>query len=170
MSPNHTNDDTKHDTNVHEYLSSQVPIESNIACEPQFTVADVILHCSTFRLNTTLGSDNISPHFLRHGGPKLHAALLFLLFSICSRHGITPSSFCHAHVMALYKGEGDIIDPSNYRPISITSIIARIYERLLMPQLLQQMRNAHIPATSQFGFTKHCSTHDGYLSLDISDH
>jgi hypothetical protein len=52
-----------------------------------------------------------------------------------------------------------------YRPISVTSIIARMYERLHMKSLLQHMKNSGIPSPSQFGFTKHRSTHDAIYRL-----
>jgi hypothetical protein len=148
---------------VTEY-TSRVPHESDLSMAPSFCLDDVTRLCSTSRLTTALGSDNISPHFLRHGGVALHKAL-FLLLSICSRHGLIPSSFRHAHVVTLYKGEGNVNDANNYRPISITSIIARMYERLHMKELLHHMDVAGIPSSAQFGFTKHRSTHDAVYRL-----
>src|SRR5438876_6533847 len=73
-------------------------------------------------MNTALGSDNISPYFLKNGGDTIHKSL-FLLFSICFRHGMVPTSFRHGHVVTLYKGEGEVSDPNNYRPITITSVL-----------------------------------------------
>lgn len=94
----------------------------------------------------------------------LHESI-FVLLSICSRHGLIPQQLRHAHVMTLYKGEGSTNDPNNYRPISITSIIARMYERLHMDTLLRHMVAVGIPSLSQFGFTKHRSTHDAIYRL-----
>ena len=148
---------------VREYLS-RIPSIPNVSSSPLFTQKDVTEFCLSFRLHTAIGSDNISPYMLRHGGDRLHQAL-FLLFSICSRHGLIPASFKHAHVVTLYKGDGNVNDANNYRPISITSIIARMYERLHMKSLLQHMKNSGIPSPSQFGFTKHRSTHDAIYRL-----
>ena len=148
---------------VQEYLS-HVPPQSDVSLSPSFSLQDVVDLCSKSRLTTALGSDNISPHFLRRGGDTLHKAL-FLLFSICSRHGLIPSSFRHAHVVTLYKGDGDANDANNYRPIAITSVIARMYERLHMSELLRHMKSRGIPSTAQFGFTKQRSTHDAVYRL-----
>ncbi len=140
---------------VQEYLSN-IPHHSDLALIPSFSLQDVSRLCSTSRLTTALGSDNISPYFLRRGGDALHKAL-FLLFSIFSRHGLIPTSFRHAHVVTLYKGEGDVNDANNYRPIAITSVVARMYERLHMSELLHHARG--IPSTSQR------STHDAVYRL-----
>ena len=94
-----------------------------------FVLDDVVRASSSFRLNTALGSDKVSPYFVLYGGAALHSAL-FLMFSICSRHGLIPSAWRHGLVVTLYKGDGDVNDPSNYRPICITSVIARMYERV----------------------------------------
>jgi exonuclease III len=148
---------------VHGHMA-QVPTASDLSAHPHFSLQDVAHLCSTSRLTTALGSDNISPHFLRRGGDVLHRAI-FLLLSICSRHGLMPSSFRHALVVTLFKGDGDVNDANNYRPISITSIVARMYERLHMKQLLHHMQAAGIPSAAQFGFTKHRSTHDAAYRL-----
>ncbi len=148
---------------VKQYLTHIDP-ESDISSPPPFTLDDVITLCMSSRINTALGSDNISPHFLGHGGQVLHESV-FVLLSICTRHGLMPQQLRHAHVMTLYKGEGNTNDPNNYRPISITSIIARMYERLHIDTLLRYMNMVGIPSPSQFGFTKHRSTHDAVYRL-----
>lgn len=148
---------------VRQYIMNIDP-ESDISSPPPFNLDDVIALCESSRTNTALGSDNISPYFLRRGGLVLHEAV-YMLLSICSRHGLMPQQLRHAHVMTLYKGEGSTNDPNNYRPISITSIIARMYERLHMDTLLRCMSGVGIPSPSQFGFTKHRSTHDAVYRL-----
>ena len=145
--------DAAHERHVRDYLSANVPSHSNPSESPPWTLDDVIGVCSRFRLNTALGSDNVSPYFLRNGGPSLHRALS-LLFSICWRYGVMPSSFRHGHVATLYKGEGEVNDPNSYRPISITSVVARVYERLQVQNMLNAMSRANMPSPSQFGFTR----------------
>ena len=151
------------DQHVTEYLLHVDP-ESDISLSPPFTIDDVTQLCLASRINTALGSDNVSPYFLRRGGRMLHETV-FMVLSICSRHGLIPQQLRHAHVMTLYKGDGNTNDPNNYRPISITSIIARMYERLHMKVLLRHMEAVGIPSLSQFGFTKHRSTHDAIYRL-----
>lgn len=68
-------------------------------------------------------------------------------------------------VMTLYKGDGDQTDPDNYRPITITSVVARVYERIHKNELLAEMIKGGIPSKDQFGFTRQRSTHDAIYRL-----
>ena len=156
--------DAAHEERVQQYIRDNVPECPLSPHAPSFSFSDVEQACSSFRLNTALGADNISPHFLRNGGKQLHRAI-FMLFSICSWYGVVPTSFRHGHVMTLYKGEGQATDPDNYRPITITSVVARIYERVHKNELLNEMIAAGIPSKDQFGFTKQRSTHDAIYRL-----
>lgn len=148
---------------VAAYLSSTSPV-SPLSAPLPFQIDDVIGAASSFRLNTALGSDKVSPYFVRYGGAALHSAL-FLMFSICSRHGLIPSEWRHGLVVTLYKGDGDVNDPNNYRPICITSVVARMYERLHLSNLTTCMTAAGVPAPSQFGFTRKRSAHDAVFRL-----
>ncbi len=149
-----------------------VPAAPAAPLPPCFSLVDVEKVCTEFRLNTALGSDNISPYFLRHGGKLLHRAVHQLL-SICSWYGVVPAQFRHAHVFTLYKGDGDKADPNSYRPIAITSVLARVYERLHKAELIEAMATQSIPSPHQFGFTRQRSCHDAIyrlLSLLVETH
>ena len=76
-----------------------------------------------------------------------------------------PESWRHGHVVTIYKGDGDVHDPSSYRPITITSVIARAYERVNAPELINEMLRHDIPSLDQFGFTRQRSTHDALYRL-----
>ena len=113
----------QHDT-VRNYMRTLVQHPVPVHATVPFTRDDVVHACSSFRLNTALGSDRVSPYFLKYGGAALHSAL-FLLFSIV-RHGLMPLFWKHGLVVALYKEDGDVNDPNNYRPLCMTSVVARI--------------------------------------------
>lgn len=156
--------DADHERHVKEYLANHVLPHSNVREPPSFSLDDVSQACSRFRLNTALGSDNVSPYFLKRGGDVVHKSL-YMLFSILSRHGMVPSSFRHGHVVTLYKGEGEVSNPNNYRPITITSVVARLYERVHVKSLLAAMLRANMPSPEQFGFTAKRSCHDAIYRL-----
>ena len=149
---------------MRDFLTTNVPLQANPSESPSWSLDEVISACSSFRLNTALGSDNASPYFLQYGGAALHRAL-HTLFSICWRYGVMPSSFRHGHVVTLYKGEGEVNDPNSYRPICITSVVARVYERLQVQNMLHAMSRVNMPSPSQFGFTRRRSTHDAIYRL-----
>jgi ribonuclease HI len=156
--------DEAHEEHVRSYVRDHIPELPCSPHAPSFSFTDVEQTCTSFRLNTSLGSDNISPYFLRYGGKQLHRAV-YMLFSMCSWFGVVPTSFRHGHVMTLYKGEGQETDPDSYRPITITSVVARIYERIHKQELLTEIIKRGIPSQDQFGFTKQRSTHDAIYRL-----
>ncbi|KAG0805868.1 hypothetical protein G6F19_014020 [Rhizopus arrhizus] len=60
------------------------------------------------------------------------APLLSLLFSICYQWSYTPSLWRQAQVVPIHK-KGDPTSPGNYRPISLTSIVRKLFEMCLFP-------------------------------------
>jgi Reverse transcriptase (RNA-dependent DNA polymerase)/Endonuclease-reverse transcriptase len=129
-----------------------------------FTQQQLTDACEHINTNTALGPDDISPHFIKHGGPMLMSCL-FLLFHLCYQHGVLPSQFTEGVVIALYKNKGDRHQPDNYRPINVSSIVIRLFERLMLPTLQQYMTSCGIPSFNQYGFTKARSTYDAIVRL-----
>jgi hypothetical protein len=131
-----------------------------------FSIQDTITACENSKLRTSIGPDDISSLFIRNGGSQLFHAL-HMFFHICYQHGLLPSLFTHANIIALYKQQGNMNDPNNYRPISITSVVIRLLERLMLPTLLSFMKQQGIPSPEQFGFTKsRCTLDSIYRLLD----
>ncbi|KAG0971598.1 hypothetical protein G6F28_014258 [Rhizopus arrhizus] len=60
------------------------------------------------------------------------APLLSLLFCICYQWSYTPSLWRQAQVVPIHK-KGDPTSPGNYRPISLTSIVRKLFEMCLFP-------------------------------------
>ena len=79
-------------------------------------------------------------------------ALLFILNS-CFFSGHCPSQFKIAEVIPVFK-TGDREEPDNYRPISLISNIAKIFEKLLHSRILSFINKHKILSKFQFGFRK----------------
>ena len=79
---------------------------------------------------------------------------LFLLFHLCYQHGVLPSQFTDNIVVASYKNNGDKHLPDSYRPINVTYVVVRLFERLMLPTLQHYMSAYNIPSFNQFGFTR----------------
>lgn len=121
-------------------------------------VEDVVANINTHK---AYGPDDIDGHILKHGGPALHHALL-ALFNACWVVGVIPSQWKDSNVFPLYK-KGSVTDPGNYRPISLTCIVARLYERLILPRFTQYLLKRLHP--SQAGFRPQHSTSDNIYRL-----
>ena len=86
------------------------------------------------------------------------------IFTYCYVNGVTPAAFGRSRVTALYKGAGGKSHGGNYRPISVTSVLARLYEHGIKGVLELQLGPDFFAAT-QFGFRKAHRTHHHILLL-----
>ena len=68
-----------------------------------------------------------------------------------------PQSLKLYRVIPLFKG-GDPSSPANYRPISISAPIAKVFERVILDQVEDYINQFNIISDSQFGFRKKSST------------
>ena len=73
------------------------------------------------------------------------------MFSQSLTHGFIPSSLKRAAITPVFKS-GTKTSPSNYRPISLTSTIIKVFERIIRKQVVAFMnRQSHLNNT-QHGF------------------
>jgi hypothetical protein len=164
-------DRAQYDATVHRVESwgdpSQSSLEPHASDDWTFTADDVKDQCTRQHTNTAPGTDNLLPIFLKFAGPAAWEALA-QIYTFSWRHSVTPLAWREANVMALYKGDGDTAKADSYRPISMTSIIARTFEHLihhhlsslLDPPLIDSSLSNPYLAHTQFGFRKERRTHD----------
>ena len=87
--------------------------------------------------------------------------MIFLILQLSLMRGKVPSSLKDANVTPLLK------DPNksknfytNWRPIAVTSIVARVMERVVASRLIRELELAHVPRNIQFGGRKNRGTED----------
>ena len=106
----------------------------------------------------------IFPLFFKNNAAILAPKLAFL-FRLLIRAGKFPLCWRIANITAIPKGTSPSHLPSEYRPISITPVISKLYEKLLARRLNRFiMENELLPAT-QFGFRKGVGTCDALTYL-----
>jgi len=82
------------------------------------------------KLSKSAGPDDIHPCVLKELASQLSTPLTLIFRSSLST-GKLPCSWKSANITAVYK-KGDRKDPSNYRPVSLTSVVCKILEKLFM--------------------------------------
>ena len=86
------------------------------------------------------------------------------LFNLSVRSGVFPVDWKLAKVSSIYK-TGERIDPNNYRPISVLSTIARIFEKVMYEQSYDYLSRKNILDPRQAGFRSLHSTVTALLDL-----
>lgn len=78
--------------------------------------------------------------------------------------GVVPELLKLAQVCPIYK-DGDTADPSNYRPISLLTIVAKLLEKVIKHRLSKFLEENNLLANNQFGFRHKRSTEDAVIKL-----
>ena len=87
---------------------------------------------------------------------------LLEVFNLSLRTGIFPDDWKFAKVTPIYKSEDKTLC-ENYRPISVISNIAKIFEKLVCRQLNTFLDNNNIIVKNQSGFRRNHSTETSLL-------
>ena len=90
---------------------------------------DVLSALSELDTNKAYGPDGIPPIVLKNCAPVL-TPCLSKLFRLCLSSSTFPSCWKNALVQPVPK-KGDPSQPSNYRPIALTSVLSKVFESLL---------------------------------------
>ena len=125
-----------------------------------FDVDTLVSHIKRLPTHKAPGPDHIKAEMLKSLVAEI-APVLSLLFTLCYQWGYTPALWRQAQVFPIFK-KGDATDPGNYRPISLTSVMRKLFEFSLIPEL-----DLHSPAldVAQGGFRPQRSPLDQALCL-----
>ena len=103
-------------------------------------------------------SGNIPTRFFKDSS-KYIAPSLAVLFNKSITEGIFPDNLKISRISAIYKGKGTRSNPDHYRPISVLSVVARLFEKLVHNQLFTFLKTALCEVQSGFkpGFSTETS-------------
>jgi hypothetical protein len=109
-------------------------------------------------ISKATGPDGIPPVVLKHCAPEL-APVLCKLFALSVTPGVCPASWRCADVFPVPK-RGDRANPSNYRPISITSVLCKVMESCINVSIIRFIESHSLFSDHQYGFRSARSTGD----------
>lgn len=126
-------------------------------------ISDVISNMSRGK---SPGHDSLSIEHLKYAGIHL-PRVLALFVNLSLSHSYLPEELMRTLVVPIIKNKtGDPSDLSNYRPISLATIIAKVLDSLLDKQL---EKNIHLH-DAQFGFRPNLSTESAIYCLKQTVH
>ena len=86
------------------------------------------------------------------------APVLTKMFNICIMSGHVLDDWKYARVTPIYKGKGEKSDPCNYRPISVISHIAKVFEKVVQLQMMSYLIENNFISIDQSAYRKHHNT------------
>ena len=160
-----TKNDEEKSSTLNDFFSSVFTTENN-STFPEFeervsedkyistasvTEEEMKEYLRNLKPNKSPGTDEIHPYLLRECASTL-AKPLSILFNMSIKLGKLPSEWKQAEIRPIYKKKGSKSDPSNYRPVSLTSITCKIFEKVIKKSLCNHLINNNLLSPHQFGF------------------
>ncbi len=91
--------------------------------------------------------------------------LLLFFFNQCFLWGACPREWSESELFVIYKGKGDITDPTNYRAINLLDDFYRLYSRMIYKRLTSWAARYNFFSSAQFGFRQNSGTLEAVFSL-----
>ena len=86
----------------------------------------------------TPGMDAVRVEMLKEGGVTV-LEWLVRVFNICFMLSVAPVDWVIACMVPLYKGKGEVYECSNFRGISLSSVVGKMYGRELINRIREKM-------------------------------
>ena len=131
--------------------------------EISITTSGISKLLQNLNIHKAMGPDQINAKILRELQDIL-APTLEIIFNHSLNTGIVPSDWKMANITPLFK-KGDRSQPNNYRPISLTSIVSKLFEHILSSNIRKHLESNNILHHCQHGFRQFHSCETQLISL-----
>ena len=116
----------------------------------------VLKKLKALKVNKSAGPDNIHPRVLHEIADAI-AEPIAIIFTTSLNTMTVPTDWKHANVAAIFK-KGKKCLASNYRPVSLTSVLCKLMESFVRDAINLHMRENNLYSPKQFGFISGRST------------
>ena len=112
------------------------------------------------------GPDCIPVVVLKKCEPEL-SYILAKLFNMCLKESCFPDCWKVSSVVPVFKNVGERSTAKNYRPVSLLSVVIKVFEKLVNNRIVDHLENCGLFSDFQYGFRSSQSTAD--LLTVVSD-
>ncbi|KAI8486093.1 hypothetical protein Bbelb_361930 [Branchiostoma belcheri] len=130
------------------------------------SVEGVAKQLSCLNPNKSTGPDGKPPRLLKTVAVQI-APILQVIFSQSISTGDVPEDWRTANITPIFK-KGDRTAPSNYRPVSLTSVCGKVLEHIVHSHMMKHLDTYGILSPAQHGFRKGLSC-ESQLLLTVQD-
>ena len=128
------------------------PPVSTVLDDIDLSVEDFENAIDEVRETSAPGEDEVPAILLKRCKSSLSLPL-FLLWNYSFQHGKISKSYLSQLIAPIFKG-GSKLQPSNYRPISLTSHIIKVFERIIQKKIVEYLEDNSLLSCNQHGFRK----------------
>ena len=125
--------------------------------EIKISVAEVRTLLKELDPHKAPGPDKIATFILKECAEELATPLTYI-FESSLRTGEVPIEWRIADIIAIYKKKGDRKRAKNYRPVSLTSVVCKVLEKIIKKQMLEHLDRIGFLQGEQHGFREGRST------------
>lgn len=120
--------------------------------ECNFSREEIVFHLGHIKPFKAPGPDDIYPKVLVECAEELGDVVL-TIFESSYKSGLVPMDWKLANVTPLFK-KGSKSEPGNYRPVSLTSVICKIFETIVKNHITSFLEAGNLLSGNQYGFRK----------------
>ena len=127
----------------------------NISVTPKI-VRKVVMNLD---LSKASGPNCIPVVVLKNCQPEL-SYILAELFNKCFKESCFPDCWKVSSVVPVFKNVGERSTPKNYRPVSLLSVVSKVFEKLVNNRIVGHLEKCGLFSDFQYGFRSSRSTAD----------
>ena len=124
--------------------------------EVEVTAKDCLAAINSLNRSSSPGPDGVTVQFLVKCKESV-APFLASLLTKSMQESQLPLLMKIAHITPLFKG-GSKSDPTNHRPVSVTSNVAKVWEKIKRRKILAFLQQHDLLPKKQHGFLEHFNT------------
>ncbi|CAC5397992.1 unnamed protein product [Mytilus coruscus] len=125
----------------------------------------VLKHLNALKIDKSPGMDKLHPRLLKENAESL-ANPLCIIYNQSLESKTVPNDWKNAMIRAIFK-KGNKSLAKNYRPVSLTSVVCKIMEKILSEFIIEHMKKNNLFSKKQYGFIAGRST--GLQLLEVID-
>ena len=134
-------------------------------CVNEFTINETAIDTAIKKLKVgkACGDDQIPAEFIKYGGPCMRTTLL-KIFKLCYDKESYPSQWLKGIIKPIHKS-GSKYNLDNYRGITLTSIVYKLYASILEGDLMAHLEDKNVIGDLQGAFRKNRRVEDHIFTL-----
>ncbi|CAC5386630.1 unnamed protein product [Mytilus coruscus] len=138
---------------------------TNVMSNQKIKEEVVLKHLNALKIDKSPGMDKLHPRLLKEITESL-ANPLCIIYNQSLESKTVPNDWKNAMISTIFK-KGNKSLAKNYRPVSLTSVVCKIMEKILREFIIEHMKKNNLFSKKQYGFIAGRST--GLQLLEVID-